>query len=245
MEEDVAKALAYQVKRELAERYFGLRKLIEEDTAKYFKQLEEIKQKLLPRVKEAWFRLYLLLGDRTLAEELASLLGLKGPPFYEDYLRKGEDPGLLVSLPLRGFTNKGRFKNLVLAAYERLTQAYEDYAEAFREARVEAEVINHEIELFKEKYDLSEIMQFLKSLEAPSAMADLGHTSLEESVTTLEKSLALEKIPAPESFIPAPVSLPEPKDIKKELERLAKKAYQLDPQRAKRLIAYVKAHQQG
>ena len=46
MEEDVAKALAYQVKKELAERYFGFRRLIEEDTQNYQKAIENTCQKL-------------------------------------------------------------------------------------------------------------------------------------------------------------------------------------------------------
>ena len=242
MEDDVAKALAYQVKRELAERYFGLRKLIEEDSANYFKVLEEIKEKKLPQVKEGWFRLYLLLGERELAEELARLLDLERPPFFEEFLEKRPSFDLLAGLPLKGFTSKGKFKHLVLAAYEALLEALKTYEEAFRKAKVEAEVINHEIELFKEKYDLNEIMQFLKSLEAPSAMADLGHTSLEESVKNLERSLELKKIPPPEKFLPAPTKLPPLKEVKAGLEELALLAYRKNPSRAKEIIAHVKAH---
>ncbi len=241
MEDDVAKALAYQVKRELAERYFGLRKLIEEDSANYFRKIEEIKEKYLPRIKEAWFRIYFLLGDRELAKAFCGLLSLKEPPFYAEFEKLKDPLALLKGLSVKGFTNKGRYKNLFLAAYEKFQKEIEAYRKAFTKAKVEAEVINHEIELFKEKYDLNEIMQFLKSLEAPSALADLGHTSLEESVTTLEKSLAFEIVPPPEKFLPPPPpKLPPLKEIKKDLEKLALLAYRRQAEQAKEIIRYVK-----
>ncbi len=245
MEDDVAKALAYQVKRELAERYFGLRKLIEEDSAKYFKKIEEIRKKILPNVKEGWYRIYFLLIGKDFAEDFANLVGLSAPPFYTEY-QKIQDPfALLEGFTLKGWTFKGRYKNLFFLAYERLLEETEKYQKAFLEAKVEAEVINHEIELFKEKYDLSEIMQFLKSLEASSDFADLGHTSLQESVSTLEKSLAFEKIPLPEKFLPPLPKLPPLKEIKFELEELINVVLKRHSSQAKEIIRYVKAHSQS
>ncbi len=245
MEDDVAKALAYQVKKELAERYFGLRKLIEEDAANYFKKIDEIKEKLLPSLKKAWYRIYLLLVDEKFAKEFANLVGLSEPPFYEEY-QKLEDPfSLLEGFHLKGWTFRSRYRNLVFSAYEHLQEETEKYQKAFLEIKVEAEVINHEIELFKEKYDLSEIMQFLKSLEAPSSFADLGHTSLEESVSTLEKALAFEKIPPPEKFLPLLPKLPPLKEIKFELEEIINAVLKEHPSRAKEILQHVKAHSQS
>ncbi len=245
MEDDVAKALAYQVKRDLAERYFGLRKLIEEDSANYFRQVEKIKKELLPPLKKDWFRMYVLLVDQGFAREFAELVGFSSPPFYEEFLKLKDPFSLLEGLTLKGLTLKGKFKNLVREAYERLYEGMNKYQKAFKEARVEAEVINHEIELFKEKYDLSEIMQFLKSLEVSSAFADLGHTSLEESVKNLERSLSFEKIPPPEKFIPLLPQIPPLKNIKTELEALATVVVRYHLAEVKKIVQYVKSHPPG
>ena len=245
MEDDVAKALAYQVKRELAERYFGLRKLIEEDTGNYFKKIEEIKKKHLPPLKKSWHRIYILLVGKELIQEFVALLGLSFPPFYEEYQNVRDPFALLEGLPVKGWTFRGRYKNLVFSAYEQLKKETEKYRKVFQQTKAEAEIINHEIELFKEKYDLNEIMQFLKSLEAPSGMADLGHTSLEESVSTLEKTLAFEKIPGPENFLPEMPKVPSLKEIKPELEKIVIKIVKRYPEEAKRILEHVKSHSQS
>ncbi len=238
MEDDVAKALTYQVKRDLAERYFGFRRLIEEDTANYFRLLKEVSRKHEEKVLREFVRLYLLLRDKDLIEKFLQITGLPEPYYYDDYLTRSKNirRRLFKALRPKGWTSKGRFKHLFLDTYERLRQAVEEYREAFQELQVEAEVINEEIRRFKEKFDLSEIMHFLKSLEGSSDLASLGHPSLEKSVTGLEKTLEFTKVPPPEEFLPNIPPLPPLKKIHGELARLAKEAYRRHTEEAREIL---------
>jgi len=239
MEDDVAKALAYQVKRDLAERYFGFRRLIEEDTANYFKLIEEVSRKHEDKVMREFLRLYILLRDKDLIEEFLRITGLPEPYYYDEYITRSKNirRRLFKALRPKGWTSKGRFKRLFLDTYERLRKAIEEYREAFQELQVEAEVINEEIKRFKEKFDLSEIMQFLKSLEGSSEeLAILGHTSMEKSVSGLEKTLEFNRVPPPEKFLPNIPPLPPLKEVHSELVRLAKEAYRRHTEEAKEIL---------
>ncbi len=238
MEDDVAKALTYQVKRDLAERYFGFRRLIEEDTANYFRLLKEFGRKHEEKVSHNFVRLYLLLRDQDLIEEFLRITGLPEAFYYDDYLLRSKNirRRLFKALRPKGWTSKGRFKRLFLDIYENLRRAVEEYREAFQELQVEAEVINEEIRRFKEKFDLSEIMHFLKSLEGPSDLASLGHPSLEKSVTGLEKTLEFATVPPPEEFFPPLPSLPPLKKVHGKLVKLAKEAYQRHTQEAREIL---------
>ncbi|OAG26831.1 hypothetical protein [Thermodesulfatator autotrophicus] len=239
MEEDVAKALAYQVKRDLAERYFSARRVIEEDTQNYFQKIEETKKKFITALEEAFGRLYLLLHkDSDLIKRFLDIVGFKEAYFGD----KEPSLELLSGFHLRGFTSKGRYKNLFLDCYQKLADILEDYQKALEELRVEAEVINHEIEIFKEKYNLSEIMHFLKGLDASSEYADLGLTSLDESTAELEKTMEFKKIPPPENFLPDIPALPPLKEIHKELASLAKEAFSRYRDKSQAVLDYVKTH---
>ncbi|WP_022852583.1 hypothetical protein [Thermodesulfatator atlanticus] len=238
MEEDVAKALAYQVKRDLAERYFGARRAIEEDSKNYFRKIEELKKKFLPKLAESFARIYTLLNyDEELIKKFLEITGLK-----EAYFRSEQKDALetFKGFKLKGFTSKGRFKNLFLESYARLYDLVNEYRKELDELKVEAEVINHEIEIFKEKFNLTEIMHFLKDLEGPSEFADLGLTSLEESVSKLEDKLEFKKIPPPEKFLPDISALPPLKEISKPLGSLAKEAFNKHKERALELLKNVK-----
>ncbi|AEH45694.1 hypothetical protein Thein_1839 [Thermodesulfatator indicus DSM 15286] len=239
MEEDVAKALAYQVKRDLAERYFSARRVIEEDTENYFRKVEEVKKKFIPKLEEAFGRLYLLLHqDKEFINRFLQITGLKEAYFQE------KEPSLesLSGFHLRGFTSKGRYKNLFLDCYEKLCETLKEYHKTLEDLKVEAEVINHEIEIFKEKYNLSEIMHFLKSLDSSSEYADLGQTSLDESTAKLEKKMEFKKITPPEELLPDIPLLPPLKEVQKELTSLAKEAFGRYREKSQAILDYVKTH---
>ena len=245
MEEDVAKALAYQVKRELAERYFGFRRLIEEDSARYFQLIEETRKRFEERLAKELMRFYIMLRDKDLIDQFLKLLGLPKAYFYDQYLQASPDlqHELFKDLRPKGWTSKGKFKHLFLDTYYRLYELIQEYQETFQELVVEAEVINEEIRQFKEKFDLSEIIQFLKTFEPSPELASLGHPSYRESVSTLEKKLELGKVPPPEDFLPEIKDLPPPEEIRAKLIKLAKEAWKRHPQESKELVQSAQSNQ--
>ncbi len=237
MEEDVAKALAYQVKREIAERYFGFRRLIEKDTQNYQKAVEKTRQKLQKEIAPAFWRLYALVPDQDLRQKLANLLGLGSLPFEKDFqdLSQEEQKRLFRGLKPKGLTRKGRFKHLFWDVYQHLWDKVQGYQETLQELGVEAEVINEEVKRFKQKFDLSEIMQFLKSFEV-SEDASLGHPDFKESVTGLEKRLELGRVSPPEELLPAFEGLPKPEELHRPLEALANEVWKRHKSWAKELV---------
>ena len=67
-------------------------------------------------------------------------------------------------MQFRGLTLKGRFKNAIIDAYERLTDHVDQYRESFEELVEDRDVISEEIKLFYQKNDLGTILSFLRSL---------------------------------------------------------------------------------
>ncbi len=243
-EEDIAKALAYQVKREIAERYFGFRRLIEEDTQNYKKAIEDTRQKLKKEIAPEFFRLYALVPEEDLRKRLAELLNLKELPFLEEFqaLDETQRKELFRGLRPKGLTGKGRFKHLFWDTYQRLWEKIQAYQETLQELGVEAEVINEEVKRFKQKFDLSEIMQFIKSFDV-SEDASLGHPDFKESVSGLEQKLELGRVPPPEKFLPSFAGLPKPEDLHHQLGALASEVWKRHKPWAKELVEIARAEE--
>lgn len=247
MEDDVAKALAYQVKRDLAERYFGLRRLIEEDTQRYFRQIEEIGRRFEERLALEFSRIYLMLRDQDLIAKFLEITGLPEAYYYEPYFLSSEHirKRLFRELQAHGWTSKGKFKRLFLETYRRLQKSVEEYRQALQELQIEAEVINEEIKRFKQKFDLSEIMHFLKSLEGSSDLAALGHPSMDQSVEKLEKTMEFQNVPPPTQFLPDIPPLPSLEKVEKDLAHLAKEAYKRHKLEALKILEDTQADKEG
>ena len=86
METDITKFLSYEIKKELAERYFGFRKLIEEDKDTLEKDLRHSKQTIGNRIVLDLSRLYILLRDESLIDQFLTLTGLGEKFFYDPYI---------------------------------------------------------------------------------------------------------------------------------------------------------------
>ena len=74
--EDFAKPLACEVTKNIAERYFGFRKIIAEDSVDY--QKEVISSALLPETQIGFdlLRIYALLREDTLTRRFCKLINL-------------------------------------------------------------------------------------------------------------------------------------------------------------------------
>ncbi len=122
MEQDISTLLSYEVRKELADRYFGFRKLIEEDKESLQHRVRQQERTRLQKIAFALVRLYLLLRDEDLIREFLHLSGLEEEVFYDPYfvesptIRKKVFEGVTT----RGLTRSGKFKRLLLDCYETL-----------------------------------------------------------------------------------------------------------------------------
>jgi len=230
MEEDIAKVLSYEIKKELAERYFGFRKLIEEDKEELARELHFSSITVEHKIIQDLVRLYILLQDESLIREFLDLSGLGKKIFFDPYLLKSPTirKKVFEKVKTRGLTQSGRFKNLVLDCYEMLVIHVDSYREKYAELLESRAIIEEEIKLFYQKNDIGNIMSFLRSLDSTGSSS----SSLDGGIQTdfsgsMEKKMRLKPPKAIEESMPVIPPLVPLSRIKSKLKQLANKASSL------------------
>ena len=222
--------MAVELKKELAERYFGFRKIIEEDTLDLVQKMKYQLSILEKRISFELIRIYILLKDDKLIHHFMELTGWEEKLFYEPYITESETirKKVFKGIKIRGLTRGGRFKNLVFDAYERLVEHAEHYRGNMEEIETIRETINEEINLFYRKNDIGNIMGFMRSMDSTGNSEDsMGVNPDAGSADTFEQKMRIEGPPPidPELVAIAPL-VPLP-NISKEFKKLVDKAYKL------------------
>ena len=229
MKHNVEDFLAVELKREIAERYFGFRKMIEEDTLDLTEKIKYQLSILEKRISYELIRIYILLQHDKLIHEFMELTGWEEKLFYDPYIT--ESPTIrkkvFKGIKIRGLTKAGRFKNLLFDAYERLVAHVEHYRENLEEIETSRETINEEIDLFYRKNDIGNIMGFLRAMEGGGGEDSMGIKPDAGSVDTFEHKMRLRKPPPLDpQLITIPPLVPLP-NISKKLKKIVDKAYKL------------------
>ena len=176
MKTNVEDYLSIELKREIAERYFGFRKMIEEDTLDLTEKIRYQLSILEQRISYELIRIYILLQDEKLIRQFMELTGWSERLFYDPYITESPTIRQKVfrNIKIRGLTKAGRFKNLFFDAYERLVAHVEHYRENLEEIETSLETINEEIELFYRQNDIGNIMGFLRSMDETGGEFSMG-----------------------------------------------------------------------
>ena len=227
--QDLEKFLSFEVKKEIADRYFGSRKLIEDDSKEYDRRIKKAYEQLESQVGYDLIRLYILLQDESLVHDFFRLTGLRDDIFLEPYLMHSKTirKRLFSGLHCRGLTRHARFQNCFLDTYSRLISSAERYRREVQRLVEEQQMIEQEIALFQRNNDLGVMMGFLRGLEGADAgdgvltgeLAPLANHTLEEKM----------KITPPKTvgtLLPALPDLPSLKQCRKRLIELIDTAYQ-------------------
>ncbi len=227
---DIEKALAYQVRKEIAQRYFRIRKLIEEDSANVQKMIHELVQIYEDKLSPALIRIYALLVDEDLIEEFLETAGWKDRPFLDDYIIHSDNirRRLLKGIEPHGWFKSSRFTNLILDSYKDLYDKYLEFDDLREEILDELAVVKEEMKQFESNYSLDEIMSFLRNLnfEDESTVRALGKNIDSSKMDELEKKLAFPDISKLEEQMPEVPKLPKPDQIRDRLKDLAHKAFE-------------------
>lgn len=227
MEADIACYLAAEVKRELAERYFSMRRLIEDDQQDLAVRLQEHRQTAEQRVCFDLLRIYILLRREDFIQEFLEVTGLTEAIFFDPHLPTS--PTLraraFAGVKTRGLTRAGRFKNLFLDSYEALERDAGLCRENLGKLLDARNTLQETIRLFHLQNDLGAILNFLRCLDTEVnglGVVEAGmHTSAD-----LAAKLRIETPPQLESLltlVPPMVPLPE---ISRPLRSLAERAWQ-------------------
>ncbi len=229
LKNDYIDQLAFEIKKEIADQYFGFRKLIEEDSLDLTEKIRQHSIILEKRISFDLVRIYILLKNEETILAFLELIGLDEQLFYDPYLADSINirKRVFEGQRLRGFTQSGRFKNLVFDCYERLTEHVQMYRLKFLELQELQDTISGEIDLFYRKHDLGTIMGFLHTLDEP-AMNSGMEGGIESGVAEgLDQKMKI-KAPRPvEQYLPILPPFPELATIKKPLKNLTTIAYRL------------------
>jgi hypothetical protein len=230
---DLNTTLAFEVKKEIADRYFGFRKIIEEDTNAYQKNIIAGAMVLEEKIGFDLVRLYVLLQDNSLINELFRITGLGEILFYDQYISKSPTirKRVLADFPVHGLTRKRRFQNMVFDIYDSLEQDVADYRERILELAEDQETIKEEINLFYQKNDISGIMLFLRGMDGttPGSSGPMAGAIDTDNAITMEQKMRLQPPGPVEKFLPILSLIPPAKKIQKELKGLVDTAFSQQP----------------
>ncbi|WP_456431854.1 hypothetical protein [Thermosulfuriphilus sp.] len=230
METDLVESLTTQVKKDIAERYFGYRRLIEEDIAHLKEEAARLEGMIYRRIAPDFCRIYIMLKDLELIKDFLRLVGLKETIFYDDYLTQSKTirRRLFKGLKVWGLTSHGRFRRLLMEIYERLRRNIHEYREALGELKTKEALVAKEIKHFEENFSLSEILSFIGELDR----LDTGTSLVEEMSEVgareeLEKAMRIPPLRPPSRDLPDLPEFPPLPVVRKELKRLADAAWPL------------------
>ncbi len=230
--EDFATSLAFEIKKDIAERYFGFRKIIEEDSDNY---QQEIIAATLALEKDIGFdllRIYALLQEDRLINRFYELTKLGDVLFFDSYVSASPTirKRLLGDQPVYGFFRKSRFQNMFFDLYETLRDHINDYRARIANLLEDHEVIEEEINIFYKKNDISGIMLFLRDLDGGSDTSGTMSGGISTNSTmSMEQKMRLHAPESVEKFLPVLQPLPEKGSIKAELKELLNQAYATQP----------------
>jgi hypothetical protein len=227
---DMEELLCLEIKKEIADRYFGFRKMIEDDSRQYNQQIREAYGQLENEVGFDLIRLYILLSQEPLIHEFFRLTGLRDQVFLDPYLLQSPTirQRLFKGQPVHGFTRRSRFHNLFADIYNRVRTGAETYGKTLTRLVEEGKAITEEIDLFHQKNDLGSMMGFLRRLDSGS-MQEEG--PMAGGVVPLRDSYFADKMriatpTAAEKLLPALPCLPEVKSCRRALQELIDAAFE-------------------
>lgn len=229
MQPKIEDVLSYEIRKEIADRYFGFRKLIEEDTLDLNEKIRQHSVILEKRICFELIRIYFLLKDEELINQFIDLTGWKERLYYDPYLTESSTirKRVFQGIKIRGLTKAGRFKNLLLDSYDRLVIHVDQYRQQMQELIESRELIDAEIKLFYRQHDIGNIMGFLRTLDANGATDSIGGGSeagLNDAYA--EKMRVKPPLPVEQQLPVIPPLIARP-HISKELKKLLDKAYRL------------------
>ena len=226
---DIDQMLSIEIKKDIADRYFGFRKLIEENIQDYDDQVLSSIRRMEQKIGFDLVRVYILLKDTELIHDFFRAIGLDEKLFFDPYLM--ESPTIkkrvFAGRDAHGLTRNSRFRNMGFDIYTDLVRHVDEYRENLLQLRDEQETISEEIKLFYQKNDLGTIMGFLRGLGGSGSYKS---GSMEGALTpktgeSLDQKMKVTPPPPVEDVLPAIPEIPRLTILKSALKVLFDKAY--------------------
>lgn len=232
--EDISSFLSIEVKKEIADRYFRFRKIIEDDTIAYKQNIITLSLSLESSIGFDLVCIYTLLQDEDLIRTFFDFTGISERFFFDceintsSSLKKKIFPGRKI----HGLTRKSRFKNLLFDTYVSLYTHVNDYRETLCKLTEDQETIREQINYFYRNNDLEGILQFLKNLDglAEPEFDPQGQEDAWACQCRLEEKMRLDPPDPVDQLLPIMPSIPSPATARPTLKKLAISAWSRHPE---------------
>lgn len=234
--DNLAQALAYEIKQDIAQRYFGFRTRIEGEIDQYRQELHYCCGKHPPRIEVDLQRLQFLCFKKNIFQDFLVLVKLPkaftdtftiAPPALHNNVLWDE---LFVDFKGEGFTRRRRHRNLIYKVYRSLSSIIEEYREAYINLQDDHQSICDEISSFYRNNDLSGILSFLRDLQDMNSGRSQLLQSVSVSSRNLDKELQIQLPPPVTTSLHPLEELPETGLIKTQLQQIINKAYEFSNQ---------------
>jgi len=222
MEDDIVSALTQEVKQEVIENYLYERRLVEEQIG-HVNDLSEHTLLLQENLYKRFARIYEFLSETSFISRFARLIGLESAPFEARFQKDPDFRKGLRFIKVRGLTQKGKFKRLLVEAYRRLFKWHEVYKDGYDNLKAECQAMNRNLKKFENEFDLLTILNFLRDMDVDFIEKKhwLSDNFTPQEMASVEKSLSFKPIPMEALKLIPPLKLPKAETIQRELNALA------------------------
>jgi hypothetical protein len=226
---DISAALAYQVKKEIAENYFGSRKALEEEREDLLRQRKELEEVWVRRVLSNLIKICQTLVGEAESRAFLKLIQREDllPRAQESLKDPGGDPFPAECAVPFALTAKGKFKKLICALYQSAKVNGDNLWDTFRSHQKKVDLFNEDLTQFISCYNLTDILSLIHSFENRDDLKGvLGENSDPRAIPLLEEKLILRPIDPGRGEGALIRPLPPLKDIQNPLKLLMDLAFQ-------------------
>ncbi len=225
MEEDIIASLTRQVKEEVIENYLNERQLLELQREEFDEEVRQTKH-LAQAVGRRLTRMAFLTIHPDMLQKLSAILQTPQPSFWSGFLHVQPSKGVRF-IRVRGLTERGKYRKLLLEAYQRLYDQMEAYRKKYEDLEASCRALNINIRNFEKNFDLLSILQFLRSLDVQALERKhfLGENFTAEEIASLDMKLQIKTIDFNKLEVPPPFSLPRPALVEHRLVDLSAEVF--------------------
>jgi hypothetical protein len=226
---DIAEALAYQIKKEIAENYFGTRKVLEEEREDLMVQISQLLKIWEKEVLSFLEGILYYLVDKESGKAFLRLIRQEAWRESSGALKESSPSKSIAALCLPAFalTTRGKYINLILSLYRKAEDQAGPLIQAFKALLTRVKMYNEELSEFQGRFNLLDILSFVKAMNnLDNLKGVLGDNSDPRAIPALEKTMVLKPIKLEEevAFLIGP--MPPLIEVQKPLRRLVGQAFQ-------------------
>lgn len=236
MNEDFVDSLLHEIKQEIIDNFFAERRLLEEEREACGELMKE-QAKRLKRLRRSQARLARLLLDEAGLASFCALAGQEAGEFPPRSLSPGEH--CLFKCRPRGLTLGSRYGALLVAAYEEFARQARELARGQEELEASVRAYNEDVDHYRRNFDVMTIVEVLGRMDPEEIERRhwLGENFSAEEKAGLADTLTIRHLAVPEELRGAVRALPEPRQLRSGLRRLAKELCRRRPEEAKAELA--------